>query len=390
MSIFAAVMTGTGTGAISTVQVFGEGAEAIIGKIFKSVHDNSSTLKIGGIYLGTIVDGGETIDQVTIGCEGVNALTINCHGNPLIVEMIVQLLKKNGAALLTAEQLLAKILTEQKHAHAIEVEAKIFQARAETLEGTKIILNQIEGGLGAQAQNWLNDMKTGRFKEIKDEAAEVLENSRTAKLIIYGCAVALAGPANSGKSTLLNYLAGKQKAIVTNIKGTTRDWVSSKCKIGTIVAEITDTAGLDEQFMQVDSDSIESQAQKKSLEILQKADLVLLVLDGNQSNNQFGESLLKRIADKKILTIVNKSDLPAKLETNKLTEPVQISAKFGTGIENLLKKIQQSLRVTGFDLGAAVCFTDRQQQLVKRIAESKSEDEAVSAITELLNGEIKV
>jgi len=390
MSIFAGVMTGIGTGAISTVQVFGEGAEAVIQKIFKSAHNVPPALKTGKIYLGTIVDGGETIDQVTIGCEGVNTFAINCHGNPLIVEMIMQLLKKNEATLITAEQLLAKILTAEKYSHTIEVEAKIFQAMAETIEGTKIILNQIEGGLGAKAQNWLRDIKTGKLEQIKNEAAEVLENSRIAKLIMYGCTVVLAGPANSGKSTLLNYLAGKQKAIVTDIKGTTRDWVSSKCKIGAIVAEIIDTAGLDEQFAQINDESIESQAQKKSLEILQKADLVLLVLDGNQSNSQFNENIVKKIADKKILTVINKSDLPAKLEVSRPEEFVQISAKSGTGIENLLKKIQRSLGVVGFDLGSAVCFTDRQQRLVKKLAESKSKDEAVSAITELLNGGIEV
>ncbi len=102
------------------------------------------------------------------------------------------------------------------------------------------------------------------------------------------------------------------------------------------------------------------------------------------------EKIVEKIANKKILTIINKADLPTKLEVSKPEESVQISAKLGTGVENLLKKIQQSLRVTGFDLGSAVCFTDRQQRLVKRIAESKSEDDAVSAITELLNGGIEV
>jgi tRNA modification GTPase len=390
MSIFAAVMTGTGTGAISTMQVFGDDAEAVIQKIFKSAHNKPISLKIGNIYLGTIVDGSETIDQVTIGCEGVNTFAINCHGNPLIVEMIMQLLKKNGATLTNAEQLLAKILTAEEHKNTIQVEAKILQARAETIEGTKIILNQIEDGLSAKAQNWLNQINTGSLEKIKDEAAEILENSRTAKSIMYGCTLVLVGPANSGKSTLLNYLAGKQKAIVTDIKGTTRDWVSSKCKIGTIAVEIIDTAGLDEQFAQINDDSIESQAQKKSLEILQKADLVLLVLDGNQSNNKFIENFVKKTADKKILTVINKSDLPAKLEVDKTKEAVPISAKLGTGIENLIKKIQQSLGATGFDLGSAVCFTDRQHRLVKRISESESKDEAVSAITELLNGQIEV
>jgi tRNA modification GTPase len=385
MSIFAAIMTGAGTGAISTVQVFGEGAETVIQKIFKSTHNKPIVLKTGGIFLGTIVDGNETIDQVTIGCEGVNTFAINCHGNPLIVEMIMQLLKKNGATLIIAEQLLAKILTAEEHKNTIQVEAKIFQARAETLEGTKIILNQIEDGLSAKAQNWLNQINTGSLEKIKDEAAAVLEKSRTAKLIMYGCTVVLVGPANSGKSTLLNFLAGKQKAIVTDIRGTTRDWVSSKCKIGAIVAEIIDTAGLD-----VVGDTLDEQAKEKTTEILQKADLVLLVLDGSQSNNQFSEDHTEELGGKKILTVINKSDLPVKLQVNKSEETVQISTKLGTGIENLLEKIQQSLGVMGFDLGSAVCFTDRQQRLVKKLAESKSKDEAVSAITELLNGEIEV
>ena len=385
MSTFAAVITGQGTGAISTLQVFGKEAETVIKKIFKPAHDKPVSLKTGSIHLGTIVDGKDTIDQVTIGCEGENIFAINCHGNPLIVEMIMQLLKKNDAALLTAEQLLARILISQKHAHTIEIEAKIFQARAETLEGTRIILNQIEDGLGAKAQMWLSDIETGKLEQIKNEAVAVLENSRIAKLIMYGCTVVLAGPANSGKSTLLNYLAGKQKSIVTDIKGTTRDWVSSKCKIGMIVAEIIDTAGLD-----VTGDMPEQQAKEKAMEVLQKADLVLLVLDGNQSINQLGDEVIKKITGKKILTVINKSDLPMKLKVNNPAETVQISAKFGTGIDNLLKKIQQNLGVTCFDLGSAVCFTDRQQGLVKKLAESKSEDEAVSVITELLNGPIEV
>jgi len=385
MSIFAAVMTGAGTGAISTVQVFGEGAETVVKKIFKSAHSKPITFKTGKIYVGTIVYEIETIDQVTIGCEGKNTFAINCHGNPLIVEMIMELLKQNGAVLINAEQLLAKILMAEAHSHTIEVEAKIFHARAETLEGTKIILNQIEDGLGAKAQNWLNELNTGSLEKIKDEAAEILENSRIAKSIMYGCTIVLAGPANSGKSTLLNYLAGKQKSIVTDIKGTTRDWISSKCKLGAIVAEIIDTAGLD-----VSGDMLDKQAKEKTIEVLQKADLVLLVLDGSQSDNQFNENIVKGIADTKILTVINKSDLPVRLKVNNQVEAVQISAKFGTGIENLLGKIQQSLGVTVFDSKVAACFTDRQERLVKKVAESKSKDEAASVITELLNGQIEV
>ncbi|MHC4658762.1 MAG: hypothetical protein ACYS83_06230, partial [Planctomycetota bacterium] len=96
MSVFAAVMTGKGTGAISTIAVFGDSAEAVIKKIFKPAGDKPTTLTVGKILLGTIIDGSETIDQVTIGCEEAETIAINCHGNPLIVADIMQLLAKHG------------------------------------------------------------------------------------------------------------------------------------------------------------------------------------------------------------------------------------------------------------------------------------------------------
>ena len=109
MSIFAAVTTGKGTGAISTVQIFGDSAEAVIKKVFKPAGTKPSKFKTGDILLGTITDGAEVIDQVTIGCEGPDTFAINCHGNPLIVEIIMQLLQQHGANLVTAEQLLSLI-----------------------------------------------------------------------------------------------------------------------------------------------------------------------------------------------------------------------------------------------------------------------------------------
>ena len=114
MNIFAAVMTGKGTGAISTVQVFGDSAKAVIRKIFKPMGTKSAKFSPGEILLGSIHDGDEVIDQVTIGCEGPDNFAINCHGNPLIVEMIMQLLAKEGAKPVTAEKLLTKFLSAQK------------------------------------------------------------------------------------------------------------------------------------------------------------------------------------------------------------------------------------------------------------------------------------
>jgi len=392
MGTFAAVMTGKGIGAISTIQVFGDSAEALIKNIFRPAANRPVILKPGKILLGQIANGAEPIDQVIIGCESSHSFAINCHGNPLIVADIMKLLAQNGATPLTAEELLARILCEQKQTSTIELEAKLAQAEAKTIEGAKIIANQIDAGLSRKAKEWLENINATSLKEIKAEAKQILETSQTAKLIIAGCTIVLSGPPNTGKSTLLNCLAGRQKAIVTDIKGTTRDWVSAQCKIPPLSAEIIDTAGLDERLPATSKQTVEKLSQQKTAEILERADLVLLILDNSQTADQLDELRFKKSADKKILTVLNKSDLPARLDACKLPQAlantVQISAKLGTGIENLLKKIRKLCGVADFDLHAAVCFTSRQENLVRKLKKANSKQQAASIITELLNGKI--
>ena len=394
MAAFAAVMTGKGTGAISTIQLFGDKAEAIIKKIFKPAGQKQAILQSGKILLGTIVDGGETVDHVTIGCEGQDTFAINCHGNPLIVEMIMELLQQNDVKLLTADQLLTKILAERKQPDTIALEAKLTQPKAKTLEGTKIIANQIEAGLSRKAAEWLKKMSNISIDQVKDEAERILENSKQARLIIAGCKAALIGPPNTGKSTLLNCLAGRRKAIVTDIKGTTRDWVSARCKIGHLSVELIDTAGLVEELAAEPHDHIGKASQQKSIEILENSDLVLLVLDNSQTADQLDNRLLEKITGKKVLTVLNKADLPPVLNTGKLPKilanTVQISAKEGTSIDNLTKKIQKLTGVADFDVHTAVCFTTRQENLLKQLKHAKSKQHAASLITELLNGRLRV
>ncbi|MHC4124423.1 MAG: GTPase, partial [Planctomycetota bacterium] len=222
--VSAAVMTGKGVGAISTIQVFGKEARIVIEKIFRPLKDKNTSFEPGKILLGDIKNGKQIIDQVIIGCEGAENFAINCHGNPLIVSDIMQLLSKNEVKPVTAEQIRYKILSKQDDLNTIAIEAKLTLSKVKTLAASKLITSQIEGGLNQKALEWSN--KTDSLEKIKSDAEKILEASKTAKLIISGCKVVLAGPANSGKSTLFNRLIGRQKAIVTDIKGTTRDWVS--------------------------------------------------------------------------------------------------------------------------------------------------------------------
>jgi len=408
MSTFAAVMTGKGTGAIATVQIFGDTARDILEEIFKPAASRRLKFKTGNILLGTITDGDETIDQVTIGCEGPETFAINCHGNPLIVEMIMQLLGRRGAKLLSSRDLLTRFLTAQKLPNTIAVEAKLTQLNARTLRGTKIIASQINGGLAKKASDWLDNVNTTPLEQIAAEAEQILRDSRPAKLIIAGCTIALAGPPNSGKSTLLNYLAGRQKAIVTDIEGTTRDWVSARCQIGPLSLTLIDTAGLDEKLAATSGSSVEKAAQETARRIMAEAELILLVLDNNRPADQLDRMLLEKIAGKlvpstssgqalsqaegKVLTVLNKSDLPARFDPGKLPEDfsntVQISAKFGTGIKTLKEKVLQITGVPDFDPKTAVPFTTRQENLLQQLTNAKSKPQAASIITELLNGKV--
>jgi tRNA modification GTPase len=248
----------------------------------------------------------------------------------------------------------------------------------------------------------VNIEKTSLVK-IKAEAKRILNNSYVAKPIIFGVKVVLAGPVNSGKSTLLNYLAGRQKAIVTDIAGTTRDYVTADCKVGPLYVEFVDTAGIDRGRR-----TVERIAQKRSVEILGDADLVLLVLDNSQKDIKLDKGLLKKISDKSTITVLNKSDLPSRFNNRSLplflsdatlrssetslrsTSVVRISAKTGAGVDKLLAKIRKKTKADDFNLSTAVCITSRQERLINNLVKAKSKPEALSLITELLNGHLRV
>jgi len=394
MAVYAAVMTGKGTGAIATIQLFGDSARAVLEQVFRLAGPRHAEFKTGRILLGAIIDGDETIDQVTIGCEGPESFAIHCHGNPLIVEMIMELLGGHGAAVLTAEELLAKFFAADESLNAIAIEAKPAQLSARTLLGTKIIACQIDGGLTTWAAQSLDKVKRESLDKIRIEAGRILEDSGPAGLIISGCTAVLAGPPNSGKSTLLNYLAGRDKAIVTDIEGTTRDWVSATCLIGPLSVRLIDTAGLDCELAAASKNAIEKDAQDRTSQILEDADLVLLVLDSSRDAGRLDGVLLENIAGKRILTILNKSDLPARFDPAGLPEslgrPIQISAKLGTGIGILKQNIVKITGTADFDPKTPIAFTPRQQELLRQLQSTESKQQAALSIRELLNGPIRL
>jgi tRNA modification GTPase len=326
---------------------------------------------------------------VTIGCDGEDYLAINCHGNPLIAADIMNLLKKLGARLIKPDDILEKIYISQGLG-TIEIESKLAIVRAKTLIGTKIISNQIKGGLKKKASGWLKNKKNLTIEKIRKEAEQILENTKRARPIIYGAKIVLAGPANSGKSTLLNFLAGKQKAIVTDIAGTTLDYVSAECKIGTLYAQIIDTAGI--RTLNSENKPIEKEAQRGSVKIISDADMVLLIIDNSKKDFDLDERVITKILSKPVITVLNKSDLEERFDSKilpkELKDVVKISAKTGYGIDKLIKKINEKFEISRVDTQAAVCVNKRQERLIRQLKETNSKKMAFDIISELLNGRV--
>ncbi len=391
MDACTAVMTGPGAGAIATVQLFGPSASDVLGQVFASVGGGSPEFVTGTILLGFIIDGNRRIDQVMVGCEGPETFAIHCHGNPLIVEEIVTLLNRHGVELVSPEQMLAEVISIQKPKDTIAIEAKLALTKVKTLEGARLITSQIKGGLSKAIRHWLDQIESMSLDDIKSQANKILHDSEKARLLISGCTIALIGPPNTGKSTLLNTLAGRDKAIVTDVKGTTRDWVHVEIHIPPLAVTLIDTAGLDTDL--AESTNLDTEAQNKTTTILNQADLILLVLDASEPVNQLDNALLDKLTDKCVLTVLNKTDLTIQFDTTKLParlgDPIRISAKQHQGIDTLVSAISQTLAVTDFNSNTLITFTDRQQVCLQQLATSTTITEAAAVINDVLHGFIE-
>jgi len=385
MAPIAAVMTGPGAGAIATIELVGDSAGTVLRDIFRRPDGKSLELSAGRILLGDIVEEQQIIDQVTIGCEGPDAFAIHCHGNPLIVDRIMSLLRRHGVEPVRPGQLIARETED-----SIAAEAKLALTTVKTTEGASLIANQVKGGLSAKVRQWQAELDSTPLEQIAVEARQILQDSDKARPILSGCTIVLVGPPNTGKSTLLNALAGREKAIVTDIRGTTRDWVTAEIRIPPLVVTIIDTAGLDPALGA--SGDIDQAAQGKSVEALNHADLALLVLDASQPAEQLPQDVADLLAGRKVITVLNKADLRHELDSEslptRLQHAVRISAKQETGIDDLIRAICEACGVTDVSLNAVVTFTDRQRALVERLATSNSSSEAGRWTADLLHGPV--
>jgi tRNA modification GTPase len=356
----ACVRTARGTAAIGSIEVCGPDALHLIQQIFRPSGENPS-FEEGQLVHGRFFEADQVLDEGLVGVEGPGWFALHCHGNPLILQQILTVLQKHGVQVITLEEMLTRRYIADS-ANAIEAEAKLQSLKAVSLLGVQIIQNQMTGGLLKTVQQWID---TGDVQTIRRQAEEILQRSQVGRRIIHGVRIVIAGPPNSGKSTLLNRLAGQEQALVSDIPGTTRDWVTACGRIEPLRIEWIDTAGLDDRL--AGADSLDQTAQHRSRDLLAECDLILYVLDGTQTLPNQPAWLS---SDVPVITLLNKSDLPGFHRTDVRPDLVSISAKDGAGMEDLARAILHALQVDTFDPLLPVTFTARQQNLLRQIAAS--------------------
>ena len=364
----AAISTALGVGAISIIRISGDDALDIVNKITKA--QKIKKVKSHTIYYDFIVDDDKIIDEVLISVmlapktfTKENVVEINCHGGIATTNKVLELLLTNGCRLAEPGEFTKRAFLNGR-IDLIEAEGIMNLINSKTETSRNLALNQVSGKTSQLIKDLrqkilevlaniavnidypeyedieeltIQDLKI-KIIDIENEIKCILKKSENGKIVKEGINLALIGRPNVGKSSLLNSLLETDKAIVTDIAGTTRDCVEGTINLDGIIVNITDTAGI----RQTD-DIIDIIGVNKSINLIDKANLVVLLLNNNEKLTKDDLTLLEKIKDTNYLIVVNKIDLEKKIETDKLDQNkiVYISALNNEGIDKLKDKIKE-------------------------------------------------
>lgn len=333
--IICARATPPGASAIAVIRVSGKSSFAVLNKIFKSKKGNSD-FKTHRVYYGDIVDGGETVDECIVltfsegkSFTGEESFEINSHGSEIVVNLIINLLCRNGVRLampgefskraflngkidLSGAEAIMDIVhssTEQSAKSALkqlngqvknEIDTIKFSLR-DLLAAIEVYIDYPEEDLSIDCGRWVSELM-----DIYDKTNALLAGFKRGQYLREGVTAVILGRTNAGKSTLFNYLLNEDKAIVSDIHGTTRDYIDGVINIGGYGVRIYDTAGLRET-----SDPIELEGTRRSVAVSQKSDIVIYVIDAFSGLNGDDISNIKNITgSQKLLFVINKVDIP--------------------------------------------------------------------------------
>lgn len=396
----AAIGTALSNSGISIIRISGKDSLNIINKIFSS----SSKLEPNHIIYGKIIDNGEILDNVLVSYfkaphsyTGEDVCEINCHGGTQITKDILEIVLENGAALAEPGEFSKRAFLNGKM-DLSQAEAVINLINAKTKTESRIAAKNMEGDLSKKIKELREelvelmaqievsvDYPEYDYEEVEptsitslldkkiSEIKHILDTYDHGKYIKNGVNVAILGKPNVGKSSLLNNLANYEKAIVTDIPGTTRDIVEETINLGNIVLNISDTAGIRDT-----DDIIEKIGVEKSLKILDEVDLVLYLINGEEGISKEDFQILSKIKNKgiKYIPVINKMDLTKKsildaimneLEHNGIKKAVCISAQENDGIDDLKNEITRLFNVSDLDYSHELIITnERHKDLLKK------------------------
>ena len=394
-----AISTALGEGAISIIRVSGEDAISIVNNIFKG--KDLSKVASHTINYGHIVYKNEIIDEVLVSVMKApktytkeDIIEINTHGSIAVVNKIMEILLLKGCRLAEPGEFTKRAFLNGR-IDLTEAEGVMDLINSETELTRKMAVNEISGKVSKLITNLrdnivalisnievnidypeyedievvtINKIKT-EVKYMKEKLLEILKLSEDGKVLKDGIKTVILGKPNVGKSSLLNALLEEDKAIVTDVKGTTRDIVEGNIIVGGVKLNLIDTAGIRES-----NDVVEKIGIEKSLNLIDGAELVLLVLDGSEELTEEDKFLLYKTKDKKRIVIMNKDDLESNNTYNK--DVIKISAKAGIGIEKIKERIKELFNVGAFLSKNLTFFTNvRQITLLKSAIESLEEVE---------------
>lgn len=361
-----AIATSVGTSAINIIKISGKESISIVNKIFTK---DLLKAKTHTITFGYIKDKEEKVDEVLVSVflepntyTGENIVEINTHGGLAVTNKILEMLLEQGCRLAEPGEFLKRAFLNGKR-DLLEAESISDLINAKTEASRKMSMNGVTGELSRIIKNlrnklltiianievnidypeyedaivYTNELLKTNIIEIKTELKKIVDESEKGSIIKNGINIGIVGKPNVGKSSLLNRLINEDKAIVTDVEGTTRDIVEGKIVINGIEINLIDTAGIRQT-----SNVVEKIGVEKSKSILETSDLLLAIFDGSKPLTKDDLDILKEIENKKSIIIINKEDLPMQIEKEKFSryKTLQISIKDNKGINDIIEEIK--------------------------------------------------
>ncbi len=371
-----AIATSQGVGAISIIRVSGEEAVDIVAKIFKG--NDLTKVNSHTINYGKIVDkSGNIIDEVLVSVmlaprtfTAENTVEINTHGGIAPTNKVLELLLTSGCRLAEPGEFTKRAFLNGR-IDLLEAEAVMDMINAKTNTQRELAVNQITGKVSGLINELRDDMVQiisninvnidypeyddvdimtnevliPKITKLKNKIMKILNESRNGRIIKDGIKTSIIGKPNVGKSSLLNALLEEDKAIVTDIAGTTRDIVEGQISINGILLNMIDTAGIRET-----EDKIEAIGVEKSIKMMNESDLVLFVLNNNEPLTDDIRTLLNQLDGKNYIIIINKNDLERKLNFDEIdvdkSNIINMSILNNEGIDELKAKIVELFNIS--------------------------------------------